>query len=163
MMHKVAALRVDMYMTLRMSHLQMRLALNDGIHVRMEGRRAMSDHWKEDGAERRLHERNVQLEAENKRLREERKWAIVELRGLCKEVGDNDWEDELYIPDIIEKHLADHLLENGGWLQKLRKAGDALASDLDKLIFVLTYEGYNKHILNEMKEHHTNWLEARGE
>jgi hypothetical protein len=40
---------------------------------------------------------------------EERQAAIVMLRDLCNEFGDNDWPDELYLGDIIEKHLARHL------------------------------------------------------
>jgi hypothetical protein len=40
---------------------------------------------------------------------EERQDAIEILRDLCNEFGDNDWSDDLYLQDIIEKHLAKHL------------------------------------------------------
>ena len=40
----------------------------------------------------------------------EREDAIAQLRTLCEEVGDNDWEESLLLGDIIEKHLARHLL-----------------------------------------------------
>lgn len=39
----------------------------------------------------------------------ERENTISKLRELCAEFGDNDWEKDLYMPDIIEKHLAKHL------------------------------------------------------
>ncbi len=39
----------------------------------------------------------------------EREEAISTLRRVCGEFGDNDWEDNLSLPDIIEKHLARHL------------------------------------------------------
>ena len=42
-------------------------------------------------------------------LQTERQEAIVELRSLCEEFGDNDWPDNLYLSDIIEKHLGRHL------------------------------------------------------
>lgn len=40
----------------------------------------------------------------------EREQAIQSLRSLCATQGDNDWPDDLSLQDIIEKHLADHLL-----------------------------------------------------
>ena len=42
----------------------------------------------------------------------ERAQAIRILREVCAEYGDNDWEDYLSLPDIIEKHLAKHLWES---------------------------------------------------
>ncbi len=39
----------------------------------------------------------------------EREHAIAILRDVCKEHGDNDWDDDLYLGDIIEKHLGRHL------------------------------------------------------
>lgn len=39
----------------------------------------------------------------------EREAAIAQLRMLCEEFGDNDWEPSLHIADIIEKHLGRHL------------------------------------------------------
>ena len=39
----------------------------------------------------------------------EREEAVLALRRLCEEFGDNDWPDNLALSDIIEKHLAYHL------------------------------------------------------
>ena len=39
----------------------------------------------------------------------ERDEAITVLRQICKVHGDNDWEDELHLADIIDKHLGRHL------------------------------------------------------
>jgi hypothetical protein len=41
-------------------------------------------------------------------LIQERADAIAALREVCDDHGDNDWEDNLYLPDIITKHLADY-------------------------------------------------------
>lgn len=41
----------------------------------------------------------------------ERSAAIEQLRDLCGDFGDNDWPDELYLADIIDKHLGRHLRE----------------------------------------------------
>ena len=41
---------------------------------------------------------------------EERMAVIQYLRSECAEYGDNDWPDDLYISDIIEKHLLQPLL-----------------------------------------------------
>lgn len=43
----------------------------------------------------------------------EREGAIHALRGLCREVGDNEWSEDLHLADIIEKHLAQHVLAGG--------------------------------------------------
>lgn len=43
------------------------------------------------------------------RLVNERAEAISQLRSICRDHGDNDWEDNLHLSDIIEKHLARHL------------------------------------------------------
>ena len=40
---------------------------------------------------------------------EEREETIIKLREICQDFGDNDWPDDLYLPDIIEKHLYNHL------------------------------------------------------
>lgn len=42
----------------------------------------------------------------------EREETIAVLRSLCRDHGDNDWDESLYLADIVEKHLGDHL--NGG-------------------------------------------------
>ncbi len=41
----------------------------------------------------------------------EREQAIIALRRLCAEHGDNDWPDNLDLADILEKHLEAHLAE----------------------------------------------------
>lgn len=38
-------------------------------------------------------------------LRDERDEAIRILRDVCEEFGDNDWDNDLHLADIIEKHL----------------------------------------------------------
>lgn len=39
----------------------------------------------------------------------ERSETISCLRHLCAKYGDNDWDDDLHLVDIIEKHLIKHL------------------------------------------------------
>lgn len=39
----------------------------------------------------------------------EREDAIIFLRGLCAEFGDNEWDEKLHLYDILDKHLGDHL------------------------------------------------------
>ena len=39
----------------------------------------------------------------------ERAEAINILRSLCENFGDTDWNDNLHLADIIEKHLGRHL------------------------------------------------------
>lgn len=39
----------------------------------------------------------------------ERAEAIAALRRVCADHGDNDWKDDLYLADIIEKHLGRNL------------------------------------------------------
>lgn len=39
----------------------------------------------------------------------ERAAAIATLRSVCSEYGDNDWDDDLNLSDIIDKHLRRHL------------------------------------------------------
>jgi hypothetical protein len=41
----------------------------------------------------------------------ERQETVALLRRLCAEYGDNDWPDDLYLVDVIEKHLERHLPE----------------------------------------------------
>lgn len=43
------------------------------------------------------------------RLIAEREEAISALRSLCREFGDNDWDEKLSLADVIEKHLGRHL------------------------------------------------------
>lgn len=42
----------------------------------------------------------------------EREMAISVLRGLCEYFGDNDWDTDLHLADIIDKHLGNYLHEN---------------------------------------------------
>ncbi len=35
--------------------------------------------------------------------------ARAQLREVCAAHGDNDWDDDLHLADVIEKHLARHL------------------------------------------------------
>lgn len=39
----------------------------------------------------------------------ERADAVAMLRMVCDEHGDNDWESQFYLSDVIEKHLWNHL------------------------------------------------------
>lgn len=39
----------------------------------------------------------------------EREATIAALRSVCSDFGDNDWEETLILPDVIEKHLARHI------------------------------------------------------
>ena len=39
----------------------------------------------------------------------EREAIIVQLRELCSEFGDNDWDEKLHLADVIEKHLGRYL------------------------------------------------------
>jgi hypothetical protein len=42
----------------------------------------------------------------------ERGETVALLRRLCEDLGDNDWPDDLHLADVIEKHLARHLISN---------------------------------------------------
>lgn len=39
----------------------------------------------------------------------EREEAIALLRSLCADFGDNEWDEDLHLADIIDKHLGKHL------------------------------------------------------
>jgi hypothetical protein len=39
----------------------------------------------------------------------EREAIIAILRELCREFGDNDWKDDDYLSDVIERNLANYL------------------------------------------------------
>jgi len=41
-------------------------------------------------------------------LIKEREEAILALRHICNYIGDNDWPDDLYLRDIIDKYIAPH-------------------------------------------------------
>jgi len=42
-------------------------------------------------------------------LLKEREAAVAQLRQLCEDYGDNDWEDGHHLGDVVEKHLGRHL------------------------------------------------------
>ena len=42
-------------------------------------------------------------------LEGERAATVYALRRICEAHGDVDWTDDLYLPDVIEKHLARYL------------------------------------------------------
>lgn len=48
-------------------------------------------------------------ELQSKNLTEEREETIKMLRIICKDHGDLDWQDNLHLTDIIDKHLGKHL------------------------------------------------------
>lgn len=33
----------------------------------------------------------------------------AQLRSVCEDFGDNDWDDNLHLGDVIDKHLTRHL------------------------------------------------------
>ena len=39
----------------------------------------------------------------------EREAVIAQLRDLCTEFGDNNWNEKLHLADVVEKHLGKHL------------------------------------------------------
>jgi len=41
----------------------------------------------------------------------ERHETVQMLREVCAMFGDNDWPDDLYLPDVVEKHLFNHLID----------------------------------------------------
>jgi hypothetical protein len=41
----------------------------------------------------------------------QRREIVAALREVCEAYGDNDWPDDAYLPDVIEKHLGQHLDE----------------------------------------------------
>lgn len=43
------------------------------------------------------------------RLIKEREETISALRSICDEFGDNDWDENLHLPDVINKHLRNYL------------------------------------------------------
>ncbi len=48
-------------------------------------------------------------EGDAERWRIERDETVGALRRICRGHGDNDWNDELHLADVIEKHLERHL------------------------------------------------------
>lgn len=52
---------------------------------------------------------NLEGDFTKERLLQERSETISVLREICEAHGDNDWPDNLYIPDILRKHLEEYL------------------------------------------------------
>jgi hypothetical protein len=48
-------------------------------------------------------------EANPHRWIKEREEALQVLRRICAEYGDNEWDEELHLADILDKHLECHL------------------------------------------------------
>lgn len=48
-------------------------------------------------------------DAERTRWMLEREAVVAALRGLCAEYGDNEWDEDEHLADVIEKHLTRHL------------------------------------------------------
>ncbi len=48
-------------------------------------------------------------EGDADRWRLERADVVAMLRIVCEDFGDNEWEDNLHLADVIDKHLARHL------------------------------------------------------
>ncbi len=44
-------------------------------------------------------------------LTAEREQVIAVLRRLCEEHGDNDWDEDLHLADVVDKHLGRYLRE----------------------------------------------------
>lgn len=53
--------------------------------------------------------RHLGTEGDAERWRLERLDTIAVLRRVCAEHGDNEWPDDAYLADVVEKHLEDHL------------------------------------------------------
>lgn len=41
----------------------------------------------------------------------EREEAVLALRSICEDHGDNDWDEDLHLADVINKHLGRYLDE----------------------------------------------------
>lgn len=54
----------------------------------------------------------------------ERTETILGLRRVCEDFGDNDWEDELYLTDIIDKHLGKYLYAREYGIEGDYESGD---------------------------------------
>ncbi len=55
----------------------------------------------------------VMPQGDAERWRLERGAAVAQLRSVCEDFGDNDWPDDLHLADVIEKHLARQLHDDG--------------------------------------------------
>lgn len=48
----------------------------------------------------------------DKTFKDEEELIIDKLREICSICGDNEWPDNLYMPDILENHILRYLREN---------------------------------------------------
>lgn len=48
-------------------------------------------------------------ETQSASLIAEREAAVIALRSLCNELGDNDWPANLHLADIVDKHVRPHI------------------------------------------------------
>lgn len=55
-----------------------------------------------------LRNNGVELKTDEK-FSQERVDVIKTLRSFCREFGDNNWDDNLHLSDVIDKHLAINL------------------------------------------------------
>ena len=55
--------------------------------------------------------RNLDFHDDLSRLETEREDVIHLLRGICDEFGDNDWDEDLHLADVLEKHLFNYVLD----------------------------------------------------
>lgn len=53
-----------------------------------------------------------EAQLEGLRWLQEREAALVELRAVCGDFGDNDWPNDLHLADVISGHLTSHLEDN---------------------------------------------------
>jgi hypothetical protein len=45
------------------------------------------------------------------KLASEREEVVAMLRSLCEDFGDNDWESDTHLADVVDKHLGRYLHE----------------------------------------------------
>ena len=53
--------------------------------------------------------RGLMDDGDAERWRLERMDTVAALRRVCERYGDNDWEDNLHLADVVEKHLERNL------------------------------------------------------
>lgn len=63
----------------------------------------------------------------------ERVAAIAALRSLCAEFGDNEWDEDLHLADIIDKHLGLYLLAPEAEVKAEGDVGQTIALAVDIL------------------------------
>lgn len=61
---------------------------------------------------------NDSLAAQARRWVVEREQILLQLRAVCADFGDTDWDEQDHLGDVIEKHLANHLHDKK-WRKRL--------------------------------------------